>query len=120
MTEVTTKQLRAFAFILNDMDAVEEIDAIARDGEDGSVQVYYTRPAQPGDEDEYVVAGSDEDNGALWEIYKAGYMSADGKTVSGDTYWNYDGDEGVWETSDSEYLEPIRHLMPHKDAGLFA
>ena len=118
--EVTTKQLRAFAFILGDMDAVAQIDAIAQSGDDGSIQVYYTKAFEQGDEQEYVVPGSDEDNGALWEIYKAGYISADGKTVSGDTYWDYDADEGVWATSDGEYLEPIAHLMPSVDIDLFA
>jgi outer membrane scaffolding protein for murein synthesis (MipA/OmpV family) len=116
--EVTTKQLKAFAFILGDTDAVAEIDEIATSGDDGSLQVYYTKQFVAGDEDEYVVEGSDEDNGALWEIYKAGYNNGDG-TVSGNTYWDYDADSGIWETSDSEYLEPIAHLMPHRDAALF-
>ena len=117
--EVTTKQLKAFAFILGDTDAVAEIDSIAASEDDGSIQVYYTKQFEKGDEDSYVVAGSDDDNGALWEIYKAGYISSDGKTVSGNTYWDYDADSGIWETSDSEYLEPIEHLMPHRDAALF-
>ena len=118
MDNITSAQLKAFAFILGDLDAVEQIDSIDNAGEDASLQIYYTRPAQPGDEDDYVVAGSDADNGALWEIYKAGYMSSDKKTVSGDTYWTYG--EGEWACDDSEYLEPIRHLMPHKDAALYS
>ena len=119
MENITTAQLKAFAFILGDTDTVEDIESIATSGEDGSVQVYYTRPFEAGDEEDYVVEGSDEDNGALWEIYKAGYNNGDG-TVSGNTYWNYDADEGVWECDDTEYLDPIAHLMPHKDATLFA
>jgi len=120
MENITTAQLQAFAFILGDVDAVADIDSIAQSGEDGSLQIYYTKQFVKGDEADYVVEGSDEDNGALWEIYKAGYISADGKTVSGDTYWTYDADEGVWYCDDTEYLDPIAHLMPHKDATLFA
>ena len=120
MENITTAQLKAFAFILGDTDAVAEIDEIATAGEDADMQIYYTRATKPGDEDDYVVEGSDQDNGALWEIYKAGYMSADGNTVSGNTYWTYDADSGEWETGDSEYMEPIAHLMPHKDASLYS
>lgn len=119
MAEVTTAQLRGFAFILGDTAAVAEIDRIAAGNEEGSIQIYYTKQFEAGDEDSYVVMDSDEDNGALWEIYKAGYISADGKTVSGDTYWDFDPDTGTWETSDSEYLEPVEHLMPHEDVALF-
>lgn len=119
MDGITTKQLRAFAFILGDTDAVAEIDAIAASGEDSSLQIHYTKQFEPGDEEDYVVQGSEADNGALWEIYKAGYISADGKTVSGNTYWNYDADEGEWDCDDSEYLEPIEHLMPEEDIALF-
>ena len=120
MENITTAQLKAFAFILGDTDAVAEIDEIATAGEDADMQIYYTRATKPGDEDDYVVEGSDQDNGALWEIYKAGYMSADGNTVSGNTYWTYDAHSGEWETGDSEYMEPIAHLMPHRDAALYS
>jgi hypothetical protein len=116
--EVTTAQLRAFAFILGDTDAVAEIDTIASSSEDDSLQVYYTKQFVAGDEEDYVVEGSDEDNGALWEIYKAGYRNSDG-TVSGNTYWNYYAADNIWECEDSEYLEPIEHLMPHEDVALF-
>lgn len=119
MEGITTKQLKAFAFILGDTDAVAGIDAIAASGDDGSIQVYYTKQFEAGDEADYVVEGSDEDNGALWEIYKAGYISADGKTVSGDTYWDYDADSGEWVCEDSEYLEPIAHFMPSSNINLF-
>ena len=120
MENISTKQLKAFAFILGDTDAVAEIDSIAASGDDGSIQVYYTKAFEAGDEAEYVVKGSDEDNGALWEVYKAGYISEDGKTVSGDTYWEFDADSGEWECSDSEYLEPIGHLMPGEEINLFS
>lgn len=119
MENITTAQLKAFAFILGDTDAVAEIDEIASSGEDGSLQVYYTKQFVAGDEEDYVVKGSSEDNGALWEIYKAGYRNGDG-TVSGNTYWNYYADDNTWECEDTEYLDPIAHLMPHKDATLFA
>ena len=119
MDGITTKQLRAFAFILGDEDAVKDIDQIAASGEDSSLQIHYTKQFVAGDEEDYVVEGSDEDNGALWEIYKAGYISADGKTVSGNTYWNYYADDNTWECEDSEYLEPIEHLMPAEDIALY-